>query len=159
MQLRTSLRLLHITAELGPRCRWYSRHSTTDVSGISISSMIKISSGTLTRVLLNCSETKSSLLSCAALIAKEYVEFLLLHVKPRTISSSASVEWFLDRMFSLTSSTVDAVVHVISKRILKDHPRRQDYEIVLRFASKSDLLPDDEGDDDESVEVNQAHRG
>jgi hypothetical protein len=83
------------------------------------------------------------------------MEFLLLHVKPCRISSSASVAQFLDCMFSLTSSMVDAVVHVISKWILHDNPRLQDYEIVLRFASKLDLLQNDEGEDDESVKVNQ----
>jgi hypothetical protein len=88
-------------------------------------------------------------------LAKKYVEFLLLHVKPRRISFSASVAQFLDRMFSLTSSMVDAVVHVISEWILHDNPRLQDYEIVLRFASKLDLLQNDEGEDDELVKVNQ----
>ena len=43
-------------------------------------------------------------------LAKKYVEFLLLHVKPHRISSSASVAQFLDRMFSLTSSMVEAIV-------------------------------------------------
>jgi hypothetical protein len=79
------------------------------------------------------------LLSCAALLPKKYVEFLLLHVKPHRISSSASVAQFLDRMFSLTSSMVEAIVWVISKWIRHDNPRLQDYEIVLWFALKLDL--------------------
>ena len=61
-------------------------------------------------------------------------------VNPRT-TTQGNVEWFVDRMFRLTSSTVDKVIRVLAKHITSNHEMREAFEIVLEYAGLLRLLP------------------
>jgi hypothetical protein len=68
------------------------------------------------------------------------IDHLAMNVKPRTVGQ-CSADWFLDRKFSLTSSTVDKAARAAAPEIGPSHEKRRSFELVLNYAGLSRLLP------------------
>ena len=79
-------------------------------------------------------------------------------IVPRTVEQG-SAEWFLDRGFSATSHTTDKLIRAAAPTINHVHPKRRSYEIVLKYAGLSQLLPEEtdnaivEQEDQEDVSI------
>ena len=52
--------------------------------------------------------------------------------------------WWILRVFCLTSSTTSCLIKLFAKQIGADHPRREDFETVLRYTGNLELLPIDD---------------
>ena len=64
------------------------------------------------------------------------------------------VAWWILRVFCLTSTTNSSLIKLFARKIDVEHPRRKDFETVLRFTSNLSLLPC--ADDDCSVSGDDA---
>lgn len=70
----------------------------------------------------------------------EALSLIVKNVTPRTTSQGCA-EWFVDRAFSETSSTNDKAIRVAARRITTQHPAREAFETVLKYAGLMHLLP------------------
>jgi hypothetical protein len=69
---------------------------------------------------------------------------ILRKVEPRTVSQGGT-EWFMDRMFSLTSSTVDAAFRAAAPGITTNDPVRESFSKILNYSGLTHLMNDDDG--------------
>lgn len=74
--------------------------------------------------------------------------------RPLTIVQG-DVSWFMCRMFSLSSSTVDKMITARAVEIPVDHPERQSYETILCITQGIDLLPAEETTTEDSSDVDE----
>jgi hypothetical protein len=93
----------------------------------------------------------------------EKADYLLLSriVVPLTVAQG-TVEWFLNRGFSFTSSTTDKLIRASASAVGPSHPYRADYETILKYTGLEKLLATDSnldcenGDaEDEITETNE----
>jgi hypothetical protein len=64
-------------------------------------------------------------------------------VRPLTMAQG-DVAWFIFRLHSLTSSTVDCLARARASEIIPDHEKRDAYEFVFQHLRLERLLPDEE---------------
>jgi hypothetical protein len=62
--------------------------------------------------------------------------------------AQGDVAWFIFRLCSLTSSTVDRVARARASEIFPDHPMRRAYDVVFEHLGLTRLLPDEEEEPD-----------
>jgi hypothetical protein len=69
----------------------------------------------------------------------EQIEAILENVETRTVSQLGT-DWFLDRMFSMTSSTVDGAIRAAAPSVKPGDPIYDDFKKVLEYAGLENML-------------------
>lgn len=91
-------------------------------------------------------------------LSNAFVAQLCQDVEPRTCGQNTA-DWFLERMFALTSSQIAAIIRLIAPGIGPSHEMRAQFETVLEYSDMVKLLPMEDpleedllnGDDDEDM--------
>ena len=83
---------------------------------------------------------------------KEDICAILEKVDPQTVSQRGT-EWFLDRMFSLTSSTIDAAIQDAAPGIKPSDAIWPSFQKVLEYGLIEHLLLHEDHDDQEESEA------